>query len=43
MSSQHLGDAEVARRIAAANEAAAAAERARQEADRIRQQQGGNK
>ncbi|MFD4904169.1 hypothetical protein [Kitasatospora purpeofusca] len=44
MSSQHLGDAEVARRMEAARQAAEAAERARQQAEQLRQQQqGGSK
>ncbi|WP_282206865.1 hypothetical protein [Kitasatospora fiedleri] len=42
MSSQHLGDQEVARRIEAANQAAAAAEAARQQADQLRQRQSGS-
>ncbi|GLW58092.1 hypothetical protein [Kitasatospora phosalacinea] len=41
MSSQHLGDQEVARRIESANQAAQAAEAARQQAEQLRQQQAG--
>ncbi|MFJ7250143.1 hypothetical protein ACIQWA_36665 [Kitasatospora sp. NPDC098652] len=37
MSSQHLGEAELARRLESIRQAAEAAERARQQADQIRQ------
>ncbi|MFE2412310.1 hypothetical protein ACFXDE_28580 [Kitasatospora sp. NPDC059408] len=39
MSSQHLGDAEFARRMEEIRQAQEAAERARQQAEQIRQQQ----
>ncbi|GAA2780757.1 hypothetical protein GCM10010505_06550 [Kitasatospora aburaviensis] len=41
MSSQHLGDAELARRMESIRQAAEAAERARQQAEQLRQQQAG--
>ncbi|MEU4301947.1 hypothetical protein [Kitasatospora aureofaciens] len=39
MSSQHLGDQELARRLESIRQAAEAAERARQQAEQLRQQQ----
>ncbi|MEU9044554.1 MULTISPECIES: hypothetical protein [unclassified Kitasatospora] len=43
VSSQHLGDAELARRMESIRQAAEAAERARQQADQLRQQQAGGR
>ncbi|WP_259465244.1 hypothetical protein [Streptomyces sp. TLI_171] len=43
MTNQSLGDQEFARRMQAIQEAAAAAERARQQAEQLRQQQGGTR
>jgi hypothetical protein len=43
VSSQHLGDADLARRMESIRQAAAAAEAARQQAEQIRQQQAGGR
>lgn len=43
MSSQHLGEAELIRRMESVRQAAEAAERARQQAEQLRQQQAGGR